>query len=123
MGGGGGVARGRCAGGFRVLSRCFRCGAYDSCAPGHPMRIEVANWSRRKIGGAESYLDLVIPSLARAGHEIGYLCEVDTPEERDPIALPDSAPIWCFADHGSPVIDRLRALRPHLILSHALADP
>ena len=87
------------------------------------MRIAVANWSRRKIGGAESYLDLVIPGLARAGHEIGYLCEVDTPDERDPITTPDAAPIWCFADQGLRVIDRLRAWRPDLIFSHALADP
>jgi glycosyltransferase involved in cell wall biosynthesis len=87
------------------------------------MRIAVANWSRRKIGGAESYLDLVIPGLAQAGHEIGYLCEVDTPDERDPIATPDAAPIWCFADQGLRVIDRLRAWRPDLIFSHALADP
>ena len=87
------------------------------------MRIAVANWSCRKIGGAESYLDLVIPALVQAGHEIGFLCEVDTPPERDPIALPAAAPIWCFADQGWRVIDRLREWRPDLIFSHALANP
>src|SRR5713226_10206863 len=87
------------------------------------MRIAVANWSRRKIGGAEIYLDLVVPGLARAGHEIGYLCEVDVPTERDAIALPSAAPVWCFADQGSRVVDRLREWRPDLIFSHALADP
>jgi glycosyltransferase involved in cell wall biosynthesis len=87
------------------------------------MRIAVANWSRRKIGGAESYLDLVIPGLVQAGHEIGFLCEVDTPAERDRIAMPDATPVWCVAEQESRVvIDRLREWRPDLIFSHALSD-
>ena len=86
------------------------------------MRIAVASWSRRKVGGAETYLDAVLPALLNAGHDLAYVSEVDAPSERAPIAIPAAIPVWCFADDGLQVLQRLREWRPDLIFSHALDD-
>ena len=40
------------------------------------MRIAVANSHRACIGGAETYLDAVIPALATAGHQIAFFSEL-----------------------------------------------
>ncbi|MGH7843224.1 MAG: glycosyltransferase family 4 protein [Candidatus Binataceae bacterium] len=75
------------------------------------------------MGGAETYLDTVIPALAHSGHDLAYLCEVDQPSDREAISLPADAPRWCFDRIGAAVLDRLRDWRPDLIYSHGLNDP
>lgn len=88
------------------------------------MRIAVVNWSRRRIGGVESYLNTVIPELIRAGHEIAFWYETDEPSEREEIRLPDEAPAWCASEMG---VDRsllaLRDWRPDVIYTHKVLDP
>lgn len=89
------------------------------------MRIAVVNWSRRRAGGVETYLNNIIPELARAGHEIAFLCEVDEPADRVPIDLPEHGPFWCAATMGG-ADDALAALgnwRPDVIYAHKLSDP
>ena len=46
------------------------------------MRIAVANFSSRRVGGAESYIDEVIAEFANSGHEVGLFVEYDTPADR-----------------------------------------
>jgi glycosyltransferase involved in cell wall biosynthesis len=88
------------------------------------MRIAVVNWSRRRVGGVETYLNTVIPELARAGHEIGFWHEVDEPAERGQIALPDEASAWCAAEMGiEAALSALRSWRPNVIYAHKLLDP
>ena len=88
------------------------------------MRIAVANWSRRRVGGTETYLSLIIPELARLGHELAFWHETDKPASREGIALPDGAPAWCVSDVGvRGALSALRAWRPDLIYSHGLHTP
>ena len=89
------------------------------------MRIAIVTQSRRKIGGAEVYLDSIITALALAGHEIACLCEDDTEYAgREPIRLPVSAPAWCAATLGaSQAITQLAAWRPDICFSHGLNSP
>jgi glycosyltransferase involved in cell wall biosynthesis len=88
------------------------------------MRIAVVNWSTRRVGGVETYLNTIIPELARAGHEIAFWSEVDGPIERARIELPPNAPAWCVAALGAePALASLSDWRPDVIYSHKLADP
>lgn len=88
------------------------------------MRIAVVNWSRRRVGGVETYLNTIIPELVRFGHEIGFWCEVDEPADRSPIDLPNSGAIWCVATMGAAeALSALRDWRPDVIYSHKLTDP
>jgi glycosyltransferase involved in cell wall biosynthesis len=86
------------------------------------MRIAVANRDRRKIGGAERYVADIIPALRRDGHQVALLSEVDVPEGRERIALPDDA--WIISERGRErALNDLRAWRPDLIYVQGLADP
>ena len=88
------------------------------------MRIAVVNWSIRRVGGVETYLNTIIPELSRAGHEIGFWSEVDGPVDRAQIELPIDAPAWCVSSIGAePALAALREWRPDVIYSHKLNDP
>jgi glycosyltransferase involved in cell wall biosynthesis len=88
------------------------------------MKIALASWNRKKFGGAETYLDTVIPGLARAGHELAHLCEVALPADRAPIGLPPGAPVWSGEDLGiDESLARLAAWRPTVIFDHGLRSP
>ena len=88
------------------------------------MRIAVVNWSRRKAGGTETYLSLIIPELARRGHALAFWHEVDSPANREQIELPDGVPSWCVQTLGPRrALDELRDWRPDLIYTHSLLTP
>jgi glycosyltransferase involved in cell wall biosynthesis len=88
------------------------------------MRIAVVNWSRRKVGGTEAYLDSIIPELLNAGHQIAFWHEADVPVGNDLIALPDGIPAWCVAELGArSALEVLRRWRPDVIYAHSLMQP
>ena len=88
------------------------------------MRIAIVNWSRRRVGGVETHLNSIIPEIARLGHEVAFLSEVDAPVSRERIMLPPGAPAWCAAELGEEHTHRaLRDWRPDLIYVHKVADP
>src|SRR5438105_8196483 len=80
------------------------------------MRIAIINWSGRIVGGVENYISRIVPELHRNGHTLAFLHDVDTPLDRDRIALPDSTLAWCAAESG-PESARavLNAWRPDVI--------
>jgi glycosyltransferase involved in cell wall biosynthesis len=87
------------------------------------MRIAMVTWSRRRVGGVETYLSAVVPALAAAGHEIAFWCEVDRPVDRDPIPLPAGSPVICAETRGvDAAAAELRAWRPDLLYAHGLRD-
>ena len=69
-------------------------------------------------------LRLVIPALARRGHEIAFWHELGERPDGDPFALPAGSPSWSVEQMG---VDRalagLGAWRPDLLFSHGLLDP
>jgi glycosyltransferase involved in cell wall biosynthesis len=88
------------------------------------MRIAIINWTTRKVGGVETYLNTITPELAHAGHSLAFFSEVDGPSERIRIQLLDNAPSWCVASLGArAAVDALRAWQPDVIYCHKLADP
>src|ERR1700704_5128403 len=88
------------------------------------MRIAIINWSSRHVGGAETYLSRTIPELARLGHELAFMHEIDTPANREHIALPEGVPAWCVSELGARrALDALREWEPDLIYTHSLMTP
>jgi len=88
------------------------------------MRIAIVNWSSRKAGGAETYIERVIGGLRCAGHEMALFCETDLPADRAPITLPREAPLWSISKMGlEAAINALRAWHPDMIYAHGLTDP
>lgn len=88
------------------------------------MRIAIVNWTSRKVGGVETYLNTVIPELARAGHDIAFCCEVDGPPDRKRIELPEASPTWCVAGVGEQsTLTALSQWHPDVIYCHKLTDP
>lgn len=88
------------------------------------MRIAVINWSRRKVGGTETYLGSIIPGLVRRGHSLSFWHELDRPANREAIALPPGVPSWCVEELGHErALAALREWRPDLIYTHSLTSP
>lgn len=88
------------------------------------MRIAVVNWSRRRVGGTETYLANIIPGLARRGHSVSLWHEIDRPANREPIELPPGVPSWCVERLGPKrALEALREWRPDLIYTHSLLTP
>src|SRR2546428_6479573 len=103
-------------------------------APGHRsgrlqpavnnMRIAIASWSRRKVGGVEQYLSIVLPELVSAGHTVSLLYEREGPANRESISLPDGVNSWAVESLGTfRATEALRDWRPDLIYEHGLQDP
>ena len=88
------------------------------------MRIAVANFSSRRVGGAESYIDEVIAQFVKAGHQVGLFVEYDIPANRPPIRIPGESPLWCIAKDGATgATAALRDWHPDLIFGHGLGNP
>lgn len=87
------------------------------------MRIAVANWSRRRVGGVETYLSEVIPALQRAGHVIAYISELDEPLDREPIASGGLDLDVCAQSIGTArATEVLAAWKPDVIYLHQMQD-
>lgn len=88
------------------------------------MRVAIAFSYRRKIGGVETYLSSIAPSLVSAGHKLAFWHEVEGPSDRDRILVPQGAPTWCVEDLGAErALAALRDWRPDLIYAHGLLNP
>jgi len=87
------------------------------------MRIAVVNSHHARVGGAETYLDTVIPALDAAGHRIAFLSELDSPPSLPRIRLPATAPAWCASEMGIPrALAALASWRPDVIYVHGMND-
>ena len=88
------------------------------------MRIALAIANARITGGAESYLDVLAPRLAEAGHQTALICEYDAPAGRRRISVDQAAPIWCISESGlKAALEGLKQWRPEVIFSQGLRDP
>jgi glycosyltransferase involved in cell wall biosynthesis len=88
------------------------------------VRIALVNWTRRKVGGTETYLGLIVPALSEAGHEVAFWHETDLPDSRDLIALPEGLPSWDASALGvERALEGLRRWSPDLIYAHGLLSP
>ena len=88
------------------------------------MRIACANWSRRHVGGIESYLEFVVPALQALGHDVSFWSEQDAPAGRAPLRLPAGVRAWCAAEDGlDRSLDALAGWAPSVLFVHGLGEP
>jgi glycosyltransferase involved in cell wall biosynthesis len=88
------------------------------------MRITIANCTSRQAGGVESYLGMIIPALARRGHQLSFLCETDAPEARARIPMVQDLASWRVDQMGpQQALNELRDWRPDVIYVQKFFDP
>lgn len=88
------------------------------------MRVAVVNYSNRKLGGTEHYLEVVLRKLADVGIALAFLHENEQPNDRAAIAPPAGVPTWCVEAQGTEAtLEGLRAWKPDLLYCHGELDP
>jgi glycosyltransferase involved in cell wall biosynthesis len=87
------------------------------------MRVAVASWTIRQVGGVESYLGTVIPAMRAEGLDVAFFYEVDQPSDRTRLDTAD-APVFSVASMGrDAALAALRAWKPDVLYMHNLQDP
>lgn len=86
------------------------------------MRLVVANWNRGTAGGAERYLQSVIPELLRRGHEVAVLHRADAAPGQTTIDPPGAAlATWSVDRLGvRGALDAMAGWRPGAVYSHGV---
>src|SRR5437773_5209847 len=80
------------------------------------MRVAVVNWSSRRVGGIEEYVCILLPALKRAGVDVAFWHERNTPVDRLAIEPPEGVPGWCAEELGAEAsLDALRAWKPDVL--------
>lgn len=88
------------------------------------MRIAFANWSNRRVGGAETYVENAIPALCDRGHDVSLWTETVRPADRDAIVMPAGCASWSVDSIGlDRALSELAEWRPDLIYCHGLHHP
>lgn len=87
------------------------------------MRIAIVNWNRRRIGGAETYVNDSIQALHQLGHQLFSLTEVDQGVAYEEIHLPQGSPAFCVAESGRAcALAALGDWLPDVIYAHGIHD-
>jgi glycosyltransferase involved in cell wall biosynthesis len=87
------------------------------------MRILIAASNRAVIGGAEKYVQGLIPALLRHGHLVSILHEFASVPDQATIDPPDARlPRWLWDDRGrgSALWDQIEEWRPDIVYSQGL---
>jgi glycosyltransferase involved in cell wall biosynthesis len=85
------------------------------------VRIAVCNTFGRFLGGVETYLDLVIRTLAER-HQVALMFEIDSPAANPPLAT--TGQTWIGSRIGATaMLHRLSEWRPDILYIHAVNDP
>ena len=85
------------------------------------MRVAVVTHAARKIGGAETYIEALLPALENAGHRTAAVFESDGDLTRPPIRIPSQMQCWSVQDHGPDVaLLRLMSWAPGVLYVHGL---
>jgi len=88
------------------------------------MRIAIATWTSRQVGGAETYLSRTLASFVSAGHDVALCNESDEPDDRPRFAVPAGVDTVSVGELGAAAaVDRLREWQPDVVYVHGLSDP
>ncbi len=88
------------------------------------MRILLATSHRGLLGGAEKYLQSVLPGLIQRGHSVGLLYEYSSDTAEPGIdSQAGHIPSWCSMELGvDSLLRSLKTWAPDVIYSHGLDD-
>src|SRR6266699_3675160 len=86
------------------------------------MRILIATWNRNLIGGAEKYLQEIIPGLLARGHEVGIVYERRIHPGRETLDSPEHClSAWGVAEQGfETVMKSVDQWQPEVVYAHGL---
>ena len=84
------------------------------------MRVAVITQTRARVGGAESYLEMLLPALVDR-HEVAFWSEPAATEGRGVIALPRTVQV--LEPSAPDPVSSLRAWRPDVLFAHGLHNP
>jgi glycosyltransferase involved in cell wall biosynthesis len=88
------------------------------------MRILVATWTCRQVGGTETYLARVTALLTARGHNVAFAFEVDEPQDRPRLTLPESVTLFRIARaEGTAGMNAAREWHADVVYAHGLLDP
>lgn len=83
------------------------------------MRVLIASHNAAHVGGVETYIETIVPALARRGHAVGVWYEEGAAAGR---AADPGIPRWFNASHSSS-FGQLEQWRPDLVFTHGLRSP
>ena len=87
------------------------------------MRIAVIHFSRRKVAGAETYLESIVLALSARGHQVGFWHETDEPASCPLMNFPAGVTQWSVPILGvSRAVAALREWGPELLFVHGFKD-
>jgi glycosyltransferase involved in cell wall biosynthesis len=86
------------------------------------MRVAVASWTIRHVGGIESYLEQIIPAMRADGLDVAFFHEVDQPSDRARIDIGDLPLFSAAASGADAAVTALRAWKPDVLYMHGLSD-
>jgi glycosyltransferase involved in cell wall biosynthesis len=85
------------------------------------MRIALAIANARITGGAESYLDALVPLLHDGGHQTMLICEYDAPTHRRRINSDQTSPLCLISESGmEAALKTLERWKPNVIFSQCM---
>ena len=88
------------------------------------MKITVVTFSRRRIGGIEQHLELLLPELERRNHTVQFVYMNDRPANRKPISpLSTAAPVDVEQLGSAAAVERVRQFQPDIINVHGEVEP
>ena len=82
------------------------------------MRLALVTWSRRRAGGAETYVEHVLAALHRTGHDVALWFEQDVPSDAPAIALPPGA----ASERLTGSLSHAMAWRPDALIVNGLQN-
>lgn len=84
------------------------------------MRVAVLTHSPHRVGGAETYLDTVLPPLAARGHQVAVCTEMGDIDGASRLAAGAAEAEFTIGHDVDGFLRRLRAWRPDVVFLHGL---
>lgn len=75
-----------------------------------------------RVGGVETYLEHVLPSLAARGHKVGVWHEVSRAPGLERL-LPSTIPSWSIGDDHDAALADLATWTPDVVFLHGISNP
>jgi len=85
------------------------------------MRLAVVTQTRSRVGGLETYLEAVLPGLARA-HTVAFFSVDGESAARGAVALPADVPAFSLDRTAADPVAALRRWQPDILFAHGLDD-
>ena len=87
------------------------------------MRIAIVNQNRDRVGGVESYLEMLMPALVENRFDVAFMTESGH-HDATPIALAANVPSWSVQELGiAGALGKLRAWKPDVVYLHGHLEP